>query len=153
MCLALKLSCGLRLAYAVWLFLWFTGQQRIQNLFKHLRWSFLVKIVTSNEINSLLRRWKGFWTPLLNVKPTASSGFAYILCLKSHVFFAISVQLDLHSKSWASKAFWDRSLRSCIYTVTFREMNILRTLKRLAAATKRFPGKQKFVKFRKSLYR
>ena len=114
---------------------------------------FLVKIVTSNEINSLLRRWKGFWTPLLNVKPTASSGFAYILCLKSHVFFAISVQLDLHSKSWASKAFWDRSLRSCIYTVTFREMNILRTLKRLAAATKRFPGKQKFVKFRKSLYR
>ena len=114
---------------------------------------FLVKIVTSNEITSLLRRWKGFWTPLLNVKSTAWSGFAYILCLKSHVYFAISVQLDFHSKSWASKAFSDRSLRSCIYTVTFPEMNILRTLKRLAAAIKRFLGKQKFVKFRKSLYR
>ena len=40
------------------------------------------------------------------------------------------------------------SLRSCIYTVTFTEMNILRSLKRLAA-TKGFSGKQKFVKFRK----
>ena len=31
-------------------------------------------------------------------------------------------------------------------------MNILRTIKRLAAATKCFSGKKKFVKFRKSLY-
>ena len=52
-----------------------------------------------------------------------------------------------------SKVFSDRNLWSCIYTVTFREMNILRTLKRLAAATKRFSGKQKFVKFRKIFYR
>ena len=33
------------------------------------------------------------------------------------------------------------------------ENNILRTLQRLAATTKRFSGKQKFVKFRKTLYR
>ena len=59
----------------------------------------------------------------------------YILCLEAHVYFTISVQLDFHSKS---QAFSDRSLRSCVYTVTFREMNILETLKRLAAATKRF---------------
>ena len=64
----------------------------------------------------------------------------YILCLKSHIYFAISVQLDFHSKPYASKAFSDRSLRSCIYTVTLREMNVLRTLKRLAAATKRILG-------------
>ena len=51
------------------------------------------------------------------------------------------------------KGFSDRSQRSCIYTLTFREINVLRTLKRLAAATKRFSGKQKFVKFRKFLYR
>ena len=52
-----------------------------------------------------------------------------------------------------SKAFPGRSLRSCVYTVTFREMNYLRALKQLAAATKRFSGKQNFVNFRKFLYR
>ena len=70
----------------------------------------------------------------------------YILCLKSHVYFAISVQLDFHWRPLASKALSDCSLPSFIYTVTFRDMNILKTLKRLAAATKRFSGKQKFVK-------
>ena len=40
-----------------------------------------------------------------------------------------------------------------IYIVTFREINILRTLKRLAAATKRFSEKQKFVNIRTFLYR
>ena len=72
---------------------------------------------------------------------------AVYFCLKSHVYFAISVQLGFHSKPQESQAFSDRSLRSCIYTVTFRETNILRTLKRLAASTKRFSGKQKLVKF------
>ena len=56
-------------------------------------------------------------------------------------------------KTLASKAFLDRSLRYCIYTVTFRDINILRTLKRLAAATKRFSGKHKFVKIRNFLHR
>ena len=51
------------------------------------------------------------------------------------------------------KDFSGPNLSSCIYTLIFREMNILRTLKQLAAATKRFSGKQKFVKFRKRLYR
>ena len=51
----------------------------------------------------------------------------------TYVYFAISVQLDFHWKLYESKAFSDRSLRSAIYTVTYREMNILRTLKRLAA--------------------
>ena len=77
----------------------------------------------------------------------------YILCLKPHVYFAISVQLDFHSKPLGSTAFSDRSLRSYIYTVTFTEMSVFWTLKRLATATKRFSGKQKFVKFRKFLYR
>ena len=49
--------------------------------------------------------------------------------------------------------FLRRSLRSCTCTVTFMEMNILRTLQRLAATTKRFSGKQKFIKSRKTLYR
>ena len=64
----------------------------------------------------------------------------HILCLKSHVYFVISVQLDFHSKP-------------CTCTVTFMEMNILRTLQRLVATTKRFSGKQNFVKSRKTLYR
>ena len=51
------------------------------------------------------------------------------------------------SETLGNMAFSDRSLESCIYTVTLREVNVLRTLKRLAAATKRFFGKQKFVKF------
>ena len=50
-------------------------------------------------------------------------------------------------KTLGISGFSDRSLRSCIYTATFMEMNVLRTLQRLAATAKRFSGKQKFVKF------
>ena len=56
-------------------------------------------------------------------------------------------------KTLAILGFSDRSLRSYIYTVTFMEMDVLRTLQGLAATAKRFSGKQKFVKFQKTLYR
>ena len=76
-----------------------------------------------------------------------------VLCLESHAYFAISLQLDFHSKPWVSKAFSESSLWSYIYAITFREMNILRTLKWLTAATQRLYGKQKFIKFQKFIYR
>ena len=80
--------------------------------------------------------------------------YIYILqdisCLKSDVYFVISVQLDFHLKHLRLS---QTIVFGPVYAVIFREMNILRTLKQLAAATKRFSGKQKFVKFRKLLYR
>ena len=96
-----KVAMWFVFVYAVWWFLWFTRQQRIHNLFKHLRWSF-VKIGTSTKL-------KGFEYASAEWKVNRLARFCYIyiyiyiyiyllqyiLCLKSH---AISLQLDFHSK-------------------------------------------------------
>ena len=44
------------------------GATTYSELFQTSKMEFFVKIVTSNEITSLLRRWKGLNTPPLNVK-------------------------------------------------------------------------------------
>ena len=60
--------------------------------FQTSKMGFFVKIVTSNDITSLLRRWKGFWNASAEFKVNCLTRFCYIylqyiLCLKSHVYF------------------------------------------------------------------
>ena len=52
------------------------------------------KIVISKEVTSLLRRFKELWIRLHSFWFILQ----YILGLKWHVYFAISVRLDFHSK-------------------------------------------------------
>ena len=99
---------------------------------------FFVKIVTSNEITSLL--WERFWIHLCWMQSkllghvllyiyiyiyiyiyTAVYFMFEITCIFCH-FNTIRFSFETLSISGL------RSLRSCIYTVTFREMNILGAL-------------------------
>ena len=69
-------------------------------LFQTFKMEIFVKIVTSNEINFLLRRFgKGSEYTSAKCKVNCLARLCYIcIYMYTHVYFAISVQLDFYSK-------------------------------------------------------
>ena len=101
-----------------------------------------LKKTLSQTFDKILNR------PLLNIN--CLTRFCYIfqhtLCLKEHVYCAISVQLDLNLKCYASQ------VCTIVYSTEYI-LNTFRTLQRLAAATKMCSGKQKVLSFRETTCR